>query len=454
MLNSGVVDVGLGLVLVYLILGLMCTTVHEWIAQFLKMRAKTLKEGIGVLLNNRASGSPGLGPEDIDAVKLVNRLTTPGDKLAAVLGVDASAIVGYQPRPDELMSAARVLAARLNAALNDPGLWQKIDVAKVDSKTLDGAQKPSSGARLQRANLVLLQEAYPDEITGLAQAFYNHSLIKSLSRPGGHPSYIPARTFAMVLIDVLGNSLPAPAPGKDGAGAGGTNGKEDQLDGIRFSIGALPDGDIKRALLALMAAGDNHLASFQRNLETWFEDAMDRVSGWYKTKAQVITIIVAFGITIFANADTIKIAQALFMSPVLRATLARDAAVVRTRQTSEGAPEPLDLSTQEKADLGELIGWSSEFQTFHSLKAEGQTQAEVDLARNDATFPGLDLLRDPRLFGRWLANVVPDHLLGWLLTGVAVSLGAPFWFDTLNRFMNIRAAGTAPNEKGQDRSKA
>jgi hypothetical protein len=53
-----------------------------------------------------------------------------------------------------------------------------------------------------------------------------------------------------------------------------------------------------------------------------------------------------------------------------------------------------------------------------------------------------------------MRTVVPDHLLGWFLTGVAVSLGAPFWFDTLNRFMNIRATGTAPNEKGQDRSKA
>src|SRR5262249_35835376 len=155
------------------------------------------------------------------------------------------------------------------------------------------------------ANLALLREAYPDEIAGLVQAFYNHSLIKSLSKPGSHPSYVPARTFATVLIDVLGNSLETPTPHAD---PGGTNGTEDQLARIRFSIDALPDGDIKRALLTLMATGDDGLASFQRNLETWFNDAMDRVSGWYKTKSQVITIIVAAGITLFANADTIKMA--------------------------------------------------------------------------------------------------------------------------------------------------
>jgi len=40
---------------------------------------------------------------------------------------------------------------------------------------------------------------------------------------------------------------------------------------------------------------------------------------------------------------------------------------------------------------------------------------------------------------------------GWFITVMAVSLGAPFWFDTLNRFMNIRSTGRAPDEK-QDKS--
>jgi hypothetical protein len=36
--------------------------------------------------------------------------------------------------------------------------------------------------------------------------------------------------------------------------------------------------------------------------------------------------------------------------------------------------------------------------------------------------------------------------VGWALTTVAVSLGAPFWFDTLNRFMNLRSSGKSPDE--------
>jgi hypothetical protein len=37
--------------------------------------------------------------------------------------------------------------------------------------------------------------------------------------------------------------------------------------------------------------------------------------------------------------------------------------------------------------------------------------------------------------------------VGWILTAVAASLGAPFWFDTLNKFMNVRSVGASPDEK-------
>jgi len=37
-------------------------------------------------------------------------------------------------------------------------------------------------------------------------------------------------------------------------------------------------------------------------------------------------------------------------------------------------------------------------------------------------------------------------LLGWLLTVLALSMGAPFWFDVLNKFMNVRFAGKSPDE--------
>lgn len=41
------------------------------------------------------------------------------------------------------------------------------------------------------------------------------------------------------------------------------------------------------------------------------------------------------------------------------------------------------------------------------------------------------------------------HGLGWLITAAAISLGAPFWFDTLNRFMIVRST-IKPKEKSPE----
>jgi hypothetical protein len=45
-----------------------------------------------------------------------------------------------------------------------------------------------------------------------------------------------------------------------------------------------------------------------------------------------------------------------------------------------------------------------------------------------------------------------QRIIGWMLTAVAVSLGAPFWFDLLNRFMNLRNSVKAPDEAAQKKA--
>jgi hypothetical protein len=356
MFNSSVLDVAMGLIFVYLILGLMCTTVNEWVAQLFKMRSQILKTGIQALLNTA---------------------------------------------PDKVNPPVRDLAAE----------------------------------------------------------FYGHSLVKSLSKQGGDPSYLPARTFSMALIDILGGKVASqPVALQPGPVPASQNPPVDPLANVKASIEALPEGDVKKSLMLLLHNADNQLAVFQQHLETWFEDAMDRVSGWYKKRSQVVTVVVAAVITIFANADSVGIARKLFVNPTLREKIvqaagARKAQTTNPDQNSDPDQHVSGLTEQEKTDLGELTGWSAEFKTFHRMKAqhENKTPKEIEQAKADDTFPGLNLIS--YVFLPWLWAIAPAHLFGWLLTAVAASLGAPFWFDTLNRFMNIRAAGTAPNEKGQDRSK-
>jgi hypothetical protein len=123
---------------------------------------------------------------------------------------------------------------------------------------------------------------------------------------------------------------------------------------------------------------------------------MERASGWYKRKTQVWTVIIAAVVTLAVNADTLNIAHYLWVEPALRGAL--------VAQSSAPA------SAVEINQLGQLMGWTS------------------------AVFTNSDA-------GAWLAR-----LIGWLMTIVAVSMGAPFWFDSLNKFVNVRNGGRPPSE--------
>ena len=44
-----------------------------------------------------------------------------------------------------------------------------------------------------------------------------------------------------------------------------------------------------------------------------------------------------------------------------------------------------------------------------------------------------------------------ETLTGWLITTLALSLGAPFWFDTLNKFMVVRST-VKPKRRARQRA--
>jgi hypothetical protein len=78
------------------------------------------------------------------------------------------------------------------------------------------------------------------------------------------------------------------------------------------------------------------------------------------------------------------------------------------------------------------------------LKQTAGTQSTnlIDLNRqlNGLQLP-MGWANSPADAGAWVIK-----LLGLLLTSIAVSLGAPFWFGVLNKIVNIRAAGPSPAE--------
>lgn len=271
-------------------------------------------------------------------------------------------------------------------------------------------------AKFLKKSLLQLLDNQPTKKDGSPGAFikefYQHPLITGMMRDGSHPTYLAARTFSAVISDLLAADQSADAATRDLAAA----------------AAAIPEGDVKKALVALAQHSKRDLKTAEEVIEEWFNDAMDRVSGWYKRRTQTWTIIVAIAITVIANADTIGISRRLWTDPVLRSAVVEEAKVraqkprprISVEYKDEDDPtnptvttnEGNQLSDQERALLGQLLGWRGSL--------------------NDNTWLN------------WL-----ERLFGWMLTVLALSLGAPFWFDLLNKFINIRSAGKSPDEKSK-----
>ena len=257
---------------------------------------------------------------------------------------------------------------------------------------------------------------------------YHHPMIVSLAEKDTAicPSYIPADKFATALLDLVSGA------GKSMADAAA----------LRAGVNGIQNEHLKGALTAILDKSHDDAALARLNVEHWFDENMDRVSGWYKRNAHTNALIIAVALTLILNADTLHMASLLWTTPTLRAAIVEQARARADKGRPEEAlplvdyadptdpkdsPRPINvpgqaITSEERAALADLTGWRTDWKAFQDWKES-----------------------KPGSSSPW--GSIAGHLIGWTLTALALSLGAPFWFDTLNRFMNIRNAGRAPDER-------
>jgi hypothetical protein len=280
---------------------------------------------------------------------------------------------------------------------------------------------------------------------GLASRLYDHALIRGLYLHSTNlPSYIPPRNFALALMDLV-------APGQSGT-AGATrvtprppntiiiNGNAPpatpptSLNNLRAGIAdpnIVPSAKVRDALLALIDAAGDDAVRVRENIENWFNSTTDRMAGWYKRRTQVIILVLGVGIAIALNADTVIVVDALWHNSALRSSVASQAEQFAERAKSESGDESeqgqqrLRQADRTLANVGLPIGWNAQ-DAAHKL-------------------PG-SAFKQPRQAISWSLYQFDLHWLGWLITGLAISLGAPFWFDLLNKFIVVRST-VKPQEK-------
>ena len=264
-----------------------------------------------------------------------------------------------------------------------------------------------------------------NKIKGLEKLLYDHPLVQSLYQGTRKPSFIPSHTFAQAFLDGI-------APGKDDAKA--------TMSNILTAINGLPDdSELRRILLIFLRQSGDDFTKFQSNIETWFDDSMTRVSGWYKRQSQMIILFLAFLITAITNADTFQIVTQLSADPALRATVVSQAKEFASQHGNAVSQSP---KTVEGSSSSTVKGGDD---------APVQPQSATKDNQQEASKKTLQSLQQTGIHFGW--ETMPEKLewvnkiIGLLLTSIVVSLGAPFWFDVLDKVIKIRSSGAVPEAK-------
>jgi hypothetical protein len=237
----------------------------------------------------------------------------------------------------------------------------------------------------------------------LTSALFDHWRIqalvrnpKSTIRRRRRPSYLPPPAFSLALAEKLAEGAP-PADGDDGATDDTVWAQTDAeiLARVNSTLNGLPEGQARELLRKAAVNAHGSLDGFRLQVERGFGDAMERASGWYKRKVQVVVVLLAAAIAIGLNVDSVGVATRLWHEGPVRAAVAAQAA-----QATDAAAAGKAAAQVEQLQLP--VGWGANRPTH-------------------------------------VYSAIP----GWLITIAALSLGAPFWFDLLSRLARLRGSGVS-----------
>src|SRR5215470_17652776 len=252
---------------------------------------------------------------------------------------------------------------------------------------------------------------------GVATALLGHSLIQNLCAPNllgtaiTSPAYLSAKSFSSALFDLFLPDQTTPS-----------------FASLRSSVAAMSNQDLRKALLPLIDSAAGNLDQARKNVENWYDAAMDRLSGFYKRRTQVALFIIGLIMAVFLNVDTIRATKKLWTDPVLREHMLEQARK-QSAPANASASGDITAAAQNAIDAGRNVsalysskefpaGWTDDAKSIWASKTGSQPQL-------------------------WPILLV---LAGWLLTAIAITLGAPFWFDLLNKTLNLntRLNGATP----------
>jgi len=227
------------------------------------------------------------------------------------------------------------------------------------------------------------------------------------------PSYIASPLFSRVLLTVLA--------------------VEHDLNVLEFShlLAAMRESQLKERLQTLTIGIQHDVAACEAAIEEWYDSTMERVNGFYKRRTQWILLAIGLLLAILCNANMFRVTSTLWLAKDSRDSVAALAQVYGCRSEQ---PCTMPDYAQARHDLEEKL---NPLPLGYEKGSIYRYWSEL-LCGKDAQGHPVALLSQA---GKGLYT-----LAGWLLTAIAISLGAPFWFDLLNNLLklNPRIVGTKP----------
>ena len=238
---------------------------------------------------------------------------------------------------------------------------------------------------------------------------------KATNQKSARPSYIDPRDFSIALWQTLAMQPAGQDIAPKALDLSKLAGPATVLSAAGDVVSKLPNKNLALAFYGILNNAASDYDGVLAATDDWFNRQMDRVEGWYKRRAQYWIALIAAVVVLLLGVDTVRIVTSLYTNDAMRAQLSQ--AVVK----GMGTPSP---ATQSKPGV-------------------------IDDDQRTKLFAALDDRAFLNIFASGPIWDVPNpttHVVGEIITFLAVMLGAPFWFDLLSKIINLRLAGSKPDD--------
>jgi len=260
----------------------------------------------------------------------------------------------------------------------------------------------------------------------------SHPLIRGMLKtpgvPENNPSYISSKVFTDALLDLVVNH---------DATSENNSWKNVDINTLRSSLenSKFLPLYLKSTLLQYISEASGDLQKLKDKLSTWYEEAQEMLLGSYKKNLQIWILIISSILVLSTNADTIKLVSFFYNNDDARVAIANKAALFVQDTAIVNLVTKIDtlaIASASKRDKDELVAKVNENVATLKKLNEELIQNSIPIGWKSEDFKSFKALDYLKKFG------------GLLLSILAVSMGSPFWFDILNKLVNLRSSGKKP----------